>query len=272
MRDTWRVRSNRDRVRVASIAGVLACLALFAGLRVALIREHGALDLDRWVAQRLHSGEHDTPLAELVERIAAAPGSRKGAILLVIAVGTWGWLSRRDLRWGVLSAASFTGATSTVALVKLGLLDDLAGLDRAYLSEHATNVTAVLGMVLVMAALSHRRLWLLGATAAVAIVVVAMVAVAMMAGGHHFLTDVVGGIAIAGAWICGLTPVAYEMWRRPDLIHGLLLDGGAAVATDPRGGSGPGRPETGEPREGAVVPDGDAAAARRGLDARRPDA
>lgn len=202
------------------------CLAVFGGLRAALLLERGELQLDRWVAERLSNGNEDEPaLEELVERIAAAPGSRKGAFVLIVAVAAWAWIRRRDLRWGLLATASFIAATSTVELVKRGVFDPLLGnLDRTYLSAHAANVTAVAGIVLVMVALARPTPWLIAGVAAAVTTLIAMVSLAMMVDERHFLTDIVGGIAVAGAWICVLTPVAYEMWRRPALVRALVRE------------------------------------------------
>jgi membrane-associated phospholipid phosphatase len=217
------VRSGRERVRAACVGGVLVCVAVFVALRIDLVHEHGESRLDLWVAERLGSFEPESRPIELLERITAAPGSKKGAIFVILATSAWAWFRHRDLRWGLLLSAVFTGTAATVGIVKIGLVLRPFGadLDRAYLSEHAANTTAVFAMLLLMSILTHERVVLVAAAGAVAGAVIALVAFSVMAAGHHWLTDVLGGICVAGAWVFGLTPAAYEMWRRPDLVRAL---------------------------------------------------
>jgi membrane-associated phospholipid phosphatase len=217
------VRSTRERLRVACIGGALACVAVLVALRVDLVREQGESALDRWVAERLGAFDSESRSMELLQRLMAAPGSRKGALLIVAAIGVSAWLWRRDLRWGVLLAAVFTCTAGTVGIAKIGIVWRLFDVDlgRAYMSEHAANTTAVFGMLLVMSILTHERIILVAAAGAVAGGAIALVAFSVMSAGHHWLTDVLGGIAVAGAWVFGFTPAAYAMWRRPDLVRAL---------------------------------------------------
>jgi membrane-associated phospholipid phosphatase len=225
-----RVRTDHRRVRAACVAASLACIAVFIALRVQLVRQGGESGLDRWVAARVERDE-GSPAAALVERGLTKPGSRKGATLISLAIGAWAWVRRRDLRWGLLLLAVFTGTTATVAIVKIGIVLQPfdADLDRAYLSEHAANAAAVFGMILVLSILSHERLVLIGAVGAIAagaVAVVALVSFSVVAAGHHYLSDVIGGFAVAGAWVFALTPAAHSMWRRPQLIAALSRSNG----------------------------------------------
>jgi membrane-associated phospholipid phosphatase len=221
--DDRSVRSRHDRVRAACVAGALACLAVFVVLRIDLIREHGETSLDRWVAEQVGSHERESPTLKFVERVAAAPGSVKGSVLICFVVGAWAWLRARDLRWGLLLTAAFTVTTATVGILKIGIpLQLLHGdLDRAYLSAHAANTTAVFGMLLVMSMLTHDRMLIIVVTGAIAGSAVALVAFSVMAAGHHWLTDVINGSAVAGVWLFALAPAARAMWRRPELVAAL---------------------------------------------------
>jgi len=219
------VRSRHDRVRVACVAGALACVAVFVVLRIDLVHEHGETSLDRWVAEQIGSHERESSTLEFVERVAAAPGSVKGSVLICFAVGAWAWLRARDLRWGLLLIAVFTATTATVGILKIGIPLELlhADLDRAYLSAHAANTTAVFGMLLLMSMLAHDRTIIIVVTGAIAGSVVALVAFSVMVAGHHWLTDVINGSAVAGVWLFALAPAARAMWRRPELVASLRL-------------------------------------------------
>jgi membrane-associated phospholipid phosphatase len=215
------MRTRHDRVRAACVGGVFACVAIFVALRVELVHQGAESRLDDWIAERIGSEREGSPTFEVLERAVAAPGSRKGGMLISLSVAAWAWLRRRDVRWGALLIAAFTATNATVRIVKIGtVLEPFhAHLDRAYLSEHAANTAAVFGMLMVMSILTHERRLLLLGLGAVAGGVVALVAFSVMAAGHHWFTDVLGGFAVAGAWTFALTPAAHSMWRRPELVR-----------------------------------------------------
>lgn len=230
-----RVRRTGLSIRAVSIAGVLACLAVFAALRVELVRQHGETSLDRWVWHAFENEKQESLAVNLVERVTAAPGSRTGSIVVCIAVGAWAWFRRRDLRWGALLIATFIATTATVAILKIWLVRDPfdAGLDRAYVSLHAADTAAVFGMLLVLSILTHERRSIRAGVGALAVAVVTLVAFSVIVAGHHWLTDVIGGLAIAGAWIFGLLPAAYAMWRRPEVAARLQKDRASAPPQGP---------------------------------------
>ncbi|MGZ4114512.1 MAG: phosphatase PAP2 family protein [Actinomycetota bacterium] len=244
------MRSTQERLRVTCVGGALACVAVLVALRVDLVREQGESALDRWVAERLGAFDSESRPMELLQRFMAAPGSRKGALLIVAAIGVSAWLWRRDLRWGVLLAAVFTCTAGTVGIAKIGLVWRLFGVDlgRAYMSEHAANTTAVFGVLLVMSILTHERIVLIAAAGAVAGGTIALVAFSVMSAGHHWLTDVLGGIAVAGAWVFGFTPSAYAMWRRPDLVRALRRTPDDQVRSRPSAAVGAPPPRAAIPR------------------------
>jgi membrane-associated phospholipid phosphatase len=221
-----RVGRTGPSIRAVSIAGVLACLAVFAVLRVELVRQHGETSLDRWVSHGVVNEKHESWAVELAERVTAAPGSRMDSLLVCVAVGAWAWFRRRDLRWGALLIAAFLATTATVAILKIWLVRDPfdAGLDRAYVSLHAADTAAVFGMMVVLSILARERRSVRVGVGAFAVAVVTLVAFSVIVAGHHWLTDVIGGLAIAGAWIFGLLPAAYAMWRRPEVAARLQKD------------------------------------------------
>jgi hypothetical protein len=209
-----------ERVRAICIAGALVCLAIFLLVRIDLVRNGGESTLDRWVAEQVGHHRNESPTFELIERAVTAPGSRKGAMLLSLTIGALAWLRYRDLRWTALLVAAFVATDATVMIVKAGLVLEPfhANLGRAYLSEHTANAAAVFGMLLVLSILTHERGALLLAIGAVGGGVVTLVAASIMVAGHHWFSDVLGGLAVAGAWIFAFTPAAHSLWRRPDLV------------------------------------------------------
>jgi membrane-associated phospholipid phosphatase len=215
--------TSRDRVRAACVAGALARVAVFVLLRVDLVHEGGESPFDRWVAERVGSNERESPTLQLIERVVAVPGSLKGSAVICFVVGAWAWLRSRDLRWGLLLAAAFTVTTATVGILKIGIPLQLfhADLERAYLSAHAANTTAVFGMLLLMSMLAHDRTLIIVVIGAIAGSTVALVAFSVLAAGHHWLTDVIAGCVVAGAWLFALAPAVRSMWRRPDLVAAL---------------------------------------------------
>ena len=217
------MRTRHDRVRAACVAGALACVAVFVLLRVELVHERGESSYDRWVAEQVGSNERESPMLRRVERVVAAPGSVKGSALICLVVGVWAWLRYRDLRWGLLLTAAFTVTAATVGILKIGIPLQVfhADLERAYLSAHAANTTAVFGMLLLMSMLAHDRTLIIVVIGGIAGSTVALVAFSVLAAGHHWLTDVIGGFVVAGAWLFALAPAARSMWRRPELVAAL---------------------------------------------------
>jgi membrane-associated phospholipid phosphatase len=214
---------RRRKVLVASVAAAIACATLFLALRVVVLRANGPSAVDTWIAARLET-DRGTWLLSLVRDLAAFPGTRKGVLAAVLVILVWGWLRDRDVRPGVLVAVAFILTAATVAILKgvdvdvspgvggeePGVGDDEA-VERAFVSSHVANATALFAMLAVALAASRRRR--LGRLAMIlAVVVVSVVGMTVMADGLHFLTDVVSGAAVAGVWVSVLTPVAYALY------------------------------------------------------------
>lgn len=213
-----RIANVDRRVLRISIAGAAFCLATFLILRLSLLFFDGPSPLDVWLAEHVRQPDPSREL-KILERLAAAPGSRKGAVLLILGLGAWAWLRRRDVRLGALLIAAFLATIATVEILKTLLVrvmpiaptGDLD--DRAFLSSHVAIAVALLGMLVVVIALSGHRA-LLPLTVASAIVLVGGVALSVMASDMHYLVDILSGAAVAGFWVCVLAPLADLMWGR----------------------------------------------------------
>lgn len=213
------------RVLVTAWGAAAVCLAVFLAMLVMALHAGGTRSLEQWISDRIPFRQAPKAV-EFIERLAAIPGSRRGALLLVLVVFVWWWVRHRDLRPGVLLAAAFTGTTSTVAILKPLIVRASplqgSGVGHAFPSLHTADAAAVLGTLAIVVALSHRRLLVRSMVISAALVTV--VGLAVMAQGYHWFTDVVAGAAVAGVWVFGLTPAAYLMWTRPDLVHALHRD------------------------------------------------
>jgi hypothetical protein len=216
----FRLPANVDRrVLRTSIAAAALCLVTFLILRLLVLFLDGPSPFDVWLADHVRQ-RHPSQGIKILERLAAFPGSRKGAAALILGVGAWAWLRRRDVRPGALLIAAFVATTATVAILKTLLVRVMPVAPigepehRAFLSSHVAVAVAVFAMLVVVMWLSGHRDFLPLATA-VAIVLVGAVALSVMAAGMHYLVDIVSGAAVGGFWVAVLAPVGYLMWRRP---------------------------------------------------------
>lgn len=139
-------------------------------------------------------------------------GSIRILLPLIVAVGVGWWLRRRTWRPLALLAAAYLGADLAFNAVKqlvqrprppaVILLKPVAG--PSFPSGHAAQAVAVYGMLAALAAATTTS-WprKVGAWAA-AVVIVGVVAVSRLYLGAHWLTDVLGGLALGAAWLFAL--------------------------------------------------------------------
>ena len=128
-------------------------------------------------------------------------------VVVIAGLGLWRW--RRHWLPAVLPALALAGAWAGALLVK-GLVDRPRppAADRltvvhgwSYPSQHAAQALATWGMLalMLMAGRSARARVLLAAGAALIAFVVGLTRLYL---GAHWMTDVLGGWALAGAWDC----------------------------------------------------------------------
>ena len=139
-------------------------------------------------------------------------GSTRVLIPLILVVGVGWWLARRTWRPLGLLAAAYAGAELAFNAVKelvhrprppaVILLKPVAG--PSFPSGHATQAVAVYGMLAALAAATTPRWSGKVAAWAAAVVVTGVVAVSRLYLGAHWLTDVLGGLALGAAWLFAL--------------------------------------------------------------------
>lgn len=214
-----RLIADLDRQVLRTCIAVAAlCLVTFLISRLLLLLLNGPSPLDIWLSDHVRQ-PHPSQGLKLAERLAALPGSVKGATALILGVAAWAWLRRRDVRPGVLLIGAFVVTKASVDVLKTLLVHMMPSApisgptDRAFLSSHVAVAVAVFGMLVVVIWLVGRRELLFPAVA-VAIAVVGAVALSVMATGDHYFVDVVSGAAVGGFWVAIFAVVGDLMWRR----------------------------------------------------------
>jgi membrane protein DedA with SNARE-associated domain len=139
-------------------------------------------------------------------------GSTRVLIPLILVVGVGWWLARRTWRPLGLLTAAYTGAELAFNAVKelvhrprppaVILLKPVAG--PGFPSGHATQAVAVYGMLAALSAAATVRWSRKVAAWALAVVITGAVAVSRLYLGAHWLTDVLGGLALGAAWLFAL--------------------------------------------------------------------
>ena len=190
-------------------AQVAAGWAFGAVLQDVLARDELAL-VDQPVA--LFFVAHREPWLTRLMQDLTNLGSVRLLLPLIVLVGVGWWLRRRTWRPLALLAAAYLGADLAFNAVKelvqrprppAGiLLKPVTG--PSFPSGHATQAVAVYGMLAALAAAATSS-WArkVGAWAA-AVVIVGVVAVSRLYLGAHWLTDVLGGLALGAAWLFAL--------------------------------------------------------------------
>jgi undecaprenyl-diphosphatase len=194
-------------ITVAALVG--AGWAFGAVLQDVLARDELAL-VDRPVA-RFFVDHREAWLTRTLQDLTNL-GSVRILLPLILLVGVGWWRRRRTWRPLALLAAAYLGADLAFNAVKelvrrprppVGiLLKPVAG--PSFPSGHVTQAVAVYGMLAALAAAATSS-WARKVTAwALAIVISGLVAVSRLYLGTHWLTDVLGGLALGAAWLFAL--------------------------------------------------------------------
>ena len=188
---------------------VAAGWAFGAVLQDVLARDELEL-VDRPVAV-FFVGHREAWLTRLLQDLTNL-GSVRVLLPLILVVGVGWWLRRRTWRPLGLLAAAYLGADLAFNAVKelVGrprppagiLLTPVAG--PGFPSGHATQAVAVYGMLAALTAAATPRWSRKVAAWAAALVIVGTVAVSRLYLGTHWLTDVLGGLALGAAWLFAL--------------------------------------------------------------------
>ena len=195
---------------VAALAAVLLGLILVGALSGRLLREAGPTGL---VDQPTESFllAHRQGWLTGVMRLATDLGAAGVLVPLVLAAGlAWRWRHRSWRHLGLLAGAAAGAWVVQVAVKQLverprppaGLaLSHATGF--AFPSGHATDAAAVYGMLALLLTRSGQRP-ARAATWAVALGLVALVGLSRLYLGLHWLSDVVAGISLGGAWLLAM--------------------------------------------------------------------
>jgi membrane-associated phospholipid phosphatase len=247
----------RFGLRVTLLAVALLIVAVPFGLLLEQVVRLGPVDrADKAVASDLHVVACERPLLVSVMRVVSALGTFPW-IHLFVAI-TVGWLLvRRERRLAIFVAATtisgglLNGAVKTlVDRPRPSLEGCLLGTARgmSFPSGHAMGTTICYGTLLLVGITFVRPR---GRQALIAVYGgwVALMALSRMTLGVHYLSDVLGGIALGAAWLAAGT-AAFEIWRRErgrpmtgPLDEGLEPEVRHANANPPRHAAGVARPE-----------------------------
>ena len=158
-------------------------------------------------------------------------GSNAVLVPIVVFVGGYVVIRRREWRPAVLLVAALAGANVWYRVVKAGIerprppaslhLIRVSGF--AFPSGHATAAIACWGMVAVVLGTGRRAsvkagMWLVSA------LIVFLVGLSRLYLGVHWWTDVVAGLALGGLWLCVLV--------LPALGPPPAIDGSCEIAVD----------------------------------------
>jgi undecaprenyl-diphosphatase len=170
---------------------------------------------------------HRQPWLTSVVTEITALGSGPVLIPLVVVVGVGWWARRRTSRPLWMLAAAYLGGNGLSSIVK-----ELSGRPRppgalavhhfaglAFPSGHATQATAVWGMLAALFAATATRWSTKRAAWSAAVLVTALVGVSRLYLGAHWLTDVLGGWALGALWLAALlTTVRTVAARRAERV------------------------------------------------------
>lgn len=212
---------HRSDARTAALAAAL----LFAAVAVLgwLVHDHPeGLRLDRAGSRlvdsrriaagltRHHLGRFDRP--HFLERLVWF-GSPVGVAVLVAALVVLAFVWRDRLGAGLAVAGPVVAEVVTEHVLKPVVHRELPNGTYAFPSGHATGVTAVVVVLLVLVYRRYGGAWALRALPIVALLV-GVVGVALVRLHYHYLTDVVGGVGVGTATVLALAAAAISLNSR----------------------------------------------------------
>ena len=203
------MRRPESAVFVA-VAISAACWLVFVALAI-VVSTSGTLSVDQSVLTWV--GEHRSPALTSALRTVTWLGSAAVLYPGTFVLALYWWRRERDWRAGAMLAASLAGSTAFYNVFKRIVERPRPPAQEAlgtythwsFPSGHATQCMAFFAMLLVLACFAGRvrlRLWASAATAVVLVVGASRIYL-----GAHWLTDVLGGFALGGAWVSLLTAV-----------------------------------------------------------------
>jgi membrane-associated phospholipid phosphatase len=213
-------------VAVALVAIPFALLVVLVTSKVDALQH-----LDQDTADSLHGFAVDHPVFTDVMKIVSDVGTSTSWYLILAPFLVF-LLYRRLFRLAAFLVVTAVGSVTLNNLVKAvvdrarpHLVDPVATAGGpSFPSGHAQAATVncgILVLIFLPVVPRGRRRWLVLAAAAV----VVLIGFSRIALGVHFLSDVVGGIVLGGAWLLVMTAV-FSAWRRERHRPGVHLSEG----------------------------------------------
>jgi membrane-associated phospholipid phosphatase len=210
---------GRGSALILAIATAAVCAVVFTVLTLQVEARVGITRVD----PRLESFvvAHRVGWVTSVSKVVAWIGSSFLLIPLILIVGAYVWVKRRDWKPLMKLAVALGGAIALYNAAKV-LIDRARPPARMRVGEpvpggsfpsgHTMEAIAVWGMVAVLAAgaLSRRR-W---APVAGAVAVVLIVGAVRVYLGTHWLSDVIAGYALGGCWLAVVVAIMVGRGRR----------------------------------------------------------
>jgi membrane-associated phospholipid phosphatase len=203
---------------------------------------HDELELVDQPVALFFVGHREAWLTRLMQDLTNL-GSVRVLVPVIVVVGVGWWLRRRSWRPLGLLAAAYVGADLAFNAVKelvhrprppaTILLKPVAG--PSFPSGHATQAMAVYGLLATLTAAATTS-WACKVTAwTLAVVITGTVAVSRLYLGAHWLTDVLGGLALGAAWLFALLTSV----RTINQLRGRPPDQPPPAATEPHDPTAP---------------------------------
>lgn len=210
--------------------GLRLTLFLIATLIVALpfsylltqVQTSGPLtEFDTDLAQTINDGIHESRVLVAASYVVSFLASPPWFWVLVGGSAIW-FFRRGDRRLAFFVVATSLGGGAISTVIKVAVDRERPAVDepiaeafgKSFPSGHAMGATYAYGALLLafMPFIPRRvRAWVIGAW----IAVILLVSLSRLGLGVHYLTDVLGGVALGLAWLAVAT-AAFSIWRREE--------------------------------------------------------
>jgi membrane-associated phospholipid phosphatase len=211
--------AQRYGLRLTLFALVIVLVFVPFGFLLEQVVDEGRFTTyDRSVAEQLHDIVLDHRWSIGVLQFISFLGKPIWFYVIVTGAAIFLWRHKRvRLVLYLITTSLVGGAIDTIVKVAVSrprpVLDDpvATAFGQSFPSGHAFTSTAIYGALLLCflpVIPRRRRSWCIAGC----ITLVVLIAFSRLALGVHFVTDVVGGIVLGGAWLVAST-AAFEIWR-----------------------------------------------------------
>ncbi len=191
----WEVWLARIRANLVALCVVLVCIGIAVTLPLTFPGDGAATDLDRALAQPVHSALDDHPVGYEALVIPS-----NGYILIPLLLAAAAWFGyRRQWRRAVAMVAIPEIVVGINSWVLKALWDRPLHDYLAYPSGHSVHLVAIATAFVVLTDSMRARV----GTIVIATAALVCAAVGMIGLGYHLPTDILGGTAVAIALVVG---------------------------------------------------------------------